>query len=164
MDVIAQLCQERDRARQTASEKIRQLQELTLEYVNAIAAETASAARLDQMIATLQQGAAYPQGQGQPDRRVAADASGRATASNARPPRRPKRSTAPYVPGLVAQVILDALSKAGPKGMSGREVNETVEAAGYTLDASEKNKTRLKKNNLIRHDPKHQHWYPIDPT
>lgn len=163
MNVIAQLCQERDRARQTAEEKTRRLQELMLEYVSAIAEATANAARLDQMIATLQQGGAYPVGPGRPDGRGRAEAPARSTRSRGREPRRPAQAPAPYVPGAVARVILEALAKAGEKGLSARAVNETVELAGYTLDASEKNKTRLKKNNLVRHDEKAQHWYPISP-
>ena len=58
----------------------------------------------------------------------------------------------------------NALAKAGAKGLSGSEVNDAVRAAGFTLDASEKNKTRLKNKNLVYHDRKAQHWYLKDPT
>ena len=155
MDVITQMCQERDRARQAAADRTRQLQELMLEHVSAIAAETAKAARLDQMIATLQQGAAYD-----PEPAQAADQA--ETEAEARPAPA-ERMPAPKVSGLVAQVIVDALAKAGAKGLSGTEVNDAVRDAGYTLDASEKNKTRLKNKNLVYHDRKAQHWYLKDP-
>lgn len=164
MDVITQMCQERDRARQAAADRTRQLQELMLEHVSAIAAETAKAARLDQMIATLQQGAAYA-----PEPAQAADQA--ETKAEARPapddepvPDEAERMPAPKVSGLVAQVIVDALAKSGAKGLSGTEVNDAVRDAGYTLDASEKNKTRLKNKNLVYHDRKAQHWYLKDPT
>lgn len=164
MNVIAQLSQERDRARQTAADKSRQLQELVLEYVNAIATETANAARLDQMIAALQQGGAYPVGPERPDGGGKAEGPVRTPRSRVQAPRRPAQSASAYVPGVVARVILEALAKAGDKGLSARAVNEVVELAGYTLDASEKNKTRLKKNNLVHHDEKAQHWYLNDPN
>ena len=162
MDVITQMCQERDRARQAAADRTRQLQELMLEHVSAIAAETAKAARLDQMIATLQQGAAYA-----PEPAQAADQA--ETEAEAPPDDEPvpdeaERMPAPKVSGLVAQVIVDALAKAGAKGLSGTEVNDAVRDAGYTLDASEKNKTSLKNKNLVYHDRKAQHWYLKDPT
>jgi len=164
MDVITQMCQERDRARQAAADRTRQLQELMLEHVSAIAAETAKAARLDQVIATLRQGAAYA-----PEPMPAADQAEMEAPAQPLPADEPvsggaERVPVPQVSGLVAQVIVDALAKAGAKGLSGSEVNGAVRDAGFTLDASEKNKTRLKNKNLVYHDRKAQHWYLKDPT
>ena len=164
MDVIIQMCQERDRARQAAADRTRQLQELMLEHVSAIAAETAKAARLDQVIATLRQGAAYA-----PEPTPAADQAETEAPAQPLPADEPvsggaEREPVPQVSGLVAQVIVDALAKAGAQGLSGSEVNDAVRDAGFTLDASEKNKTRLKNKNLVYHDRKAQHWYLKDPT
>lgn len=163
MDVITQMRQERDRARQAAADKTRQLQELVLEHVNAIAAETAKAARLDQMIATLQQGAAYAPEPTEAAGRTEKEAPAQPAQVDEPVSGGVERLPVPQVSGLVAQVIVDALSKAGAKGLSGSEVNDAVRDAGFTLDASEKNKTRLKRQNLVYHDRKAQHWYLTDP-
>ena len=164
MDVITQMCQERDRARQAAADRTRQLQELVLEHVSAIAAETAKAARLDQVIATLRQGAAYAPEPAQAADQAETKAEARPAPDDVPVPDEAERMPAPKVSGLVAQVIVDALAKAGAKGLSGTEVNDAVRDAGFTLDASEKNKTRLKNKNLVYHDRKAQHWYLKDPT
>jgi hypothetical protein len=164
MDVITQMCEERDRARQAAADKTRQLQELMLEHVSAIAAETAKAARLDQVIATLRQGAADAPEPTQAADQAETEAPTRPAPDDEPVPDEAERMLAPKVSGLVAQVIVDALAKAGAKGMSGSEVNDAVRDAGFTLDASEKNKTRLKNKNLVYHDRKAQHWYLKDPT
>jgi hypothetical protein len=164
VDVITQMREERDRARQAAADKTRQLQELVSEYVGAIAAETAKAARLDQVIATLQQGAAYAPEPTQGAAPAEKEAPVRLAPADDQVSGGAEQMPVPQVSGLVAQVIVDALARAGAKGLSGSEVNDAVRDAGFTLDASEKNKTRLKNKNLVYHDRKAQHWYLKDPT
>jgi len=159
MNVIAQLCQERDRARQAVAEATRRLQETVQKEVSVIAEQTANAARLDQMIATLQN-VSYPVQSQQLVDQPLQDVGARP--APVRKPAPQKAGSMPRGLGLVARVIVDAVEKAGPEGLSGTEVNQAVIEAGYTRDASEKNKTRLKNKNLIRHDFWGQRWYSIN--
>ena len=67
----------------------------------------------------------------------------------------------PAVSGPVAKVIVAALAKAGPRGLSGAELNAVVKEAGYQLDASEKSKTRLKRDGKVIHDRQAKMWYAL---
>lgn len=68
------------------------------------------------------------------------------------------RPAAPRAGGHVAQLIVDALWDAPGHRLPGRTLSDLIVGAGYTIDASEKNKTRLKKLGVLVREIGTGHW------
>ncbi|KQQ13834.1 hypothetical protein ASF59_20340 [Methylobacterium sp. Leaf121] len=68
------------------------------------------------------------------------------------------RPAAPRAGGHVAQLIVDALWDAPENRLPGRTLGRLIVDAGYTIDAFEKNKTRLKKLGVLVRETGTGHW------
>ncbi|MGG3815399.1 hypothetical protein ABEV34_27695, partial [Methylorubrum rhodesianum] len=152
MVVLTELQQARERLREQARQAEAEMHEAVRSAMLAGAAKlreiATELAGIDHLIGTLERSGLAP-----------AVALPRAAADADRPGAEPLQL--PAVTGPVAKVIVTALAKAGPRGMSGAEVNEVVRKAGYQLDASEKSKTKLKRDGKIIHDRKAKMWYAL---
>jgi hypothetical protein len=71
-------------------------------------------------------------------------------------------TAAPRLRSLAAQILVEALDRAGPMGMSGGEMNRLVVDGGLSKDASEKAKVKIKRDGRVFHDEGGRRWYALD--
>ncbi|NNM74209.1 hypothetical protein [Enterovirga aerilata] len=68
----------------------------------------------------------------------------------------------PRLRSLAAQIMVEALEKAGPRGLSGGELNKLVVDGGLSKDAAEKAKVKIKRAGQVFHDETGRRWYALN--
>lgn len=155
--MIAEIQQERDKDAQALRQRQDRLAEILSNLggipalVDEIAALIVRVAHFDAMLATLGQPPVESRKEPRPKPIRKPDA----TRAKARP------LPVPDITKGVAGIIVRALEKAGPTGLSGGELNRVVQEARHSVDAAEKTKAKLKTHGLVIHNKLAQRWYAI---